>query len=896
MKKLLSTVAAVLSFAFGLVAFGCSNELDDSKNLLLLASKSNQSQVQTGSFVFKNEQSRGVSVSELKAAKVIVAGFDAGGTKFEKESAVVVLAAGKADSIVVNNIPVSENVVVTVKGYYDAAGSKAVPGQIIRCVTDIAAGENTAAVNWETSVKGYIFNALQEAGVNVKKSDDISALSSIINAMQSNGTKACMIEAAAIAADYNTGSLKSASEYVKSFGTVSAKVYGYAGKTFKIADPCSATVTAPADGGSVTFENVCPGVWDLYAGAEKIQTLTVSSGANSITIGSDPSRVVIFVKTTGNKIYAWGNTTEKQYAGPWSGSPLNDVTSGMMNNPEGWKYYDISSVYDKDSINFILLNGDAKLTDDVKSAKSATFWYDGTSFYDADPTTPVLPDDNTNLNDIKVNGSSIGVVSSYEVAYKVSSVTVTAEAESAKASVTVSPSAETALTAGISKAFTITVTAEDGSSRNYTLNVKRLAKVEGDVTLESVSVNGASIGALTGTSFAKALKGSDDSMNVTVTAVANDSESASVTVTPSTGSIADGADKTFSIKVTNGGNSATYTLTVSYTKQAGSQYYWTNKNGFGSYKTISSWSDWTSAEQIAQCAAYDDPRSWRGIQEVNYDVYALYAAYDDTNLYIMAELVNPVDRMTDGVGFMWHDYASSDNAWWNNRDIPLGLALNTGKASKPANGPFLDASSVIWGGPTGGVRFTDSDGMDWLLYHSSKYGTFEETGAFVGVGTPGFFHVTDTGYFSYDAEYCLNVNRGSVAGNSGVDIKYKRNCAVSTKLYFESTPKDNRSTSEQDGEILMASEEYTEIPTSDLDMSYWYTIPLSTLGINKAYIESHGIGIRQLTTGGGSLMDCAPWDPCMVDVAGEECEDDASTSAEKRDVDNITTPQARIGR
>ena len=895
MKKLLSAMAAVLSFAFGLLASGCSNELDDSKNLLL-ALKSNQSQVQTGSFVFMNEESRGVSVSELKAAKVVVAGFGADGAKFERESAVVSLAAGKADSIVVENIPVSENVVVTVKGYYDAAGSKAVTGQVIRCVTDIATGQNTAAVNWETSVKGYIFNALHEAGVNVKKSDDISALSSIIDAMQGDGTKACMVEAAAIAADYKAGSLKSADKYVKSFGTVSAKVYGYAGKTLKIADPCSGAVTAPADGGSVTFENVCPGVWDLYAGADKIQSLTVVSGANSITIGSDPSKVVIFVKTTGNKIYAWGDTSEKKYAGPWSGSALNDVTSGMMNNPEGWKYYDISSVYDKDSINFILLNGETKLTDDVMSGKSATFWYDGSKFYDADPTTPVLPDDNTNLKDIKVNGSSIGAVASYEVAYKVSSVTVTAEAESAKASVTVSPAAETALTAGVSKAFTITVTAEDGSSRNYTLNVKRLAKVEGDVTLESVSVNGTSIGALAGNSFTKALKGGDDSMNVTVTAVANDSESASVTVTPSTGSIADGVSKTFTIKVTNGGKSAAYTLTVSYTKQAGSKYYWTNKNGFGSNKTISSWSDWTAAEQIAQCAAYDDPRSWRGVQEVNYDVYALYAAYDDTNLYIMAELVNPVDRMTDGVGFMWHDYPSSDNAWWNNRDIPLGLALNTGKALKPANGPFLDSSSVIWGGPNGGVKFTDSEGMDWILYHSSKYGTFAGDGTFVGVGTPGFFHVNDEGYFSYDEEYCLNVNRGSVAGNSGVDIKYKRNCAVSKKLYFESTPKDNRSTSEQTGETLMASEEYTEIPTSDFDMSYWYTIPLSTLGINKAYIESHGIGIRQLTTGGGSLMDCAPWDPCMVDVAGEECEDDVSTSAEKRDVDNITTPQARIGR
>lgn len=887
MKKLLSTVAAVLSFAFGLVAFGCSNELDDSKNLLLLASKSNQSQVQTGSFVFKNEQSRGVSVSELKAANVVVAGFDAGGTKFEKESAVVALAAGKADSIVVNNIPVSENVVVTVKGYYDAAGSKAVPGQIIRCVTDIAAGENTAAVNWETSVKGYIFNALQEAGVNVKKSDDVSALSSIINTMQSNGTKACMIEAAAIAADYKAGSLKSASRYVKSFGTVSAKVYGYAGKTLKIADPCSATVTAPADGGSVTFENVCPGVWDLYAGAEKIQTLTVSSGANSITIGSDPSKVVIFVKTTGNKIYAWGNTGEKQYAGPWSGSPLNDVTSGMMNNPEGWKYYDISSVYDKDSINFILLNGDAKLTDDVKSAKSATFWYDGTSFYDADPTTPVLPDDNANLKDIKVNGSSIGVVSSYEVAYKVSSVTVTAEAESEKASVTVSPSTETALTAGISKAFTITVTAEDGSSRNYTLNVKRLAKVEGDVTLESVSVNGASIGALTGTSFAKALKGSDDSMNVTVTAVANDSESASVTVTPSTGSIADGTDKTFSIKVTNGGNSAIYTLTVSYTKQAGSQYYWTNKNGFGSNKTISSWSDWTAAEQIAQCAAYDDPRTWNGYHEVAYDVYALYAAYDDTNLYIMTELVNLADGRAS---FDAHSYAGSDNGAWWNRDCPIGFILNTGKGAT-STAPIMEKTGdPIWGS----VNFTDSEGFDWLLYASSKYGEFN--GKFVGVGTPGFFHVKPTGEFSYDADYCLSANTDTKTGTSGITIRSMTKCAVSQTIYYESTPTGNRAESNQTGEDLLASETYSSCQTNDLDMSYWYTIPLATLGIDKAYIQTHGIGVRQITPNGGSLMDCCPWDPSMVDVAIDPCSDDESTSHEKEDVDNITSSQARIGR
>jgi hypothetical protein len=43
-------------------------------------------------------------------------------------------------------------------------------------------------------------------------------------------------------------------------------------------------------------------------------------------------------------------------------------------------------------------------------------------------------------------------------------------------------------------------------------------------------------------------------------------------------------------------------------------------------------------------------------------------------------------------------------------------------------------------------------------------------------------------------------------------------------------------------------------------------------------------------------MDCMPWDVSMVDVATEPCSDDPSTSHEKEDVDNITSPQARIGK
>lgn len=450
---------------------------------------------------------------------------------------------------------------------------------------------------------------------------------------------------------------------------------------------------------------------------------------------------------------------------------------------------------------------------------------------------------------------------------------------------------------GATETVTVSVTAEDKrSTETYTVKIKRdFVNLDGNAYLSNITLSAGSLSFNKDTlSYDVTVENAISSITVTATA---ESAKANVAVTPSgVVSLTVGVKTPITIRVTaEDGTFKTYVVNV--TREGNNppppppagDYYWTNKNDkVGTNKTISSWADWTVAEQIAQNAAYDDPRTWRGHQEVPYDVYAMYAAWDNDNLYVMVELVNGVDRAKDL--FMWHDYASSDNAWWDNRDIPLGMLFNTGKGAK-SNKPTVDTGSPIWGS----VDFSDAQGFDAMFYHSSKYGYAEHKSAFVGVGTPGFFTTTSAGVFSYGDANCKDF-AGAKADGSGVHVRYMRKCAVSTKIYMESTPSDNRGTSGQTGAELLDSTTYKGFETTDLDMSYWYTIPLKSLGIDKAHIENNGIGIRQLTTNGGSLMDCSPWDVSMVDVATDPCSDDASTSAEKEDVDNITSAQARVGK
>lgn len=909
MKKFLSILGASL-FALGFV--GCSNELENSNNLSALLLNNSNSSSQTGTFTYESQASRSISVDDIKSAIVTLTGYDSNGNKFSKSSSAVSVSSGKpSSSITVSDVPVANNVVVTVKAYSDEAGSVEIQGQTIRTVTNITSGSNSASADWTTTIKGNIYNALCEGGVNTNTG--LSAYSSNIEtlteAYASANVHAALVDVDAILSVVKAnGELStSASSYRKTPASLTITSYGYEGKTILIRDPLSSSVTAPANGQTVTISNILPGCWGLYVDGSLLKNITLSSGENQAVIG-DPltGKVVIFAKTTYTNIYVWYHGTETALNGTWPGNVFTSSDcSSYMNDASGWKMLDITDTYNSSTgtIDFIITDssGNKEYGDtDLESGKSATFWFDGENYYDSDPTQAALSNDAT-LASISVNGSALsgfasGTTSySTEIASSVTSAAVTAVANDDGASLTVSPSASTEIEEGESKTFTITVLAEDGTTTmTYTVSVTRKETVVDDVSLSSVKVNG-NAASLSGTTYSYTKTGSDESLTISSLVATPTDTSASVSYSTIPSTVASGSPASVTITVTNGSKSATYTLTISYTQKSSSGQYGTNDKGYGVNATISSWDDWTETMQIARGAAYDDPRTWKGHQEVPYDAYALYAAYDDTNLYLMVELTNIADGRAS---FMNHDYAGSDNAWWDNRDCPIGFIINTGTGStQTAPTVYEDGSTgPIWGA----INFTDSEGFDYLFYHSSKYGYADHKASFVGVGTPGLFKLNNsTGYFSYDSDYCLSANSGApgseVTGTSGISIRYIRQCQVTDTIYFESSPEDNRTTSAQTGDDLLASETYSSAETNDLDMSYWYTIPLSTLGITKSYIESNGIGVRQITPNGGSLMDCLPWDVSMVDVASEDCSDDASTSQEKEDVDNITSAQARIG-
>ena len=310
-------------------------------------------------------------------------------------------------------------------------------------------------------------------------------------------------------------------------------------------------------------------------------------------------------------------------------------------------------------------------------------------------------------------------------------------------------------------------------------------------------------------------------------------------------------------------------------KESGStlaKYYSTNAAGYGANKTISvdgDLSDWDSSMLIAQGTANDDPRVYRenSMYEVGIDDYAMYAAWDDNNLYLMWEMANVQDVVAPN-----DDYPISQGNLFQTQNLPIFLYMYTGQGNLTNN---KTANGTLW-----------DTGITYDAYVDTVV-------AFSTNGSNGPF------IYTADEEGILNPDV-LVNKNTGIKLDWGNGKTLSGELWGIDKAYghyNNRIPGDMFDESSAWVDFYQIGHNPKYDFFYEMSIPLASLNISASDIENNGIGLLKVITFGTSGMDCLPYDPSMNDNA-----DQAATmsqefnSMEKEDADHITVPLARVGK
>ena len=338
-----------------------------------------------------------------------------------------------------------------------------------------------------------------------------------------------------------------------------------------------------------------------------------------------------------------------------------------------------------------------------------------------------------------------------------------------------------------------------------------------------------------------------------------------------------------------------------HTTEAEAGYYATNPDlQLGKNKTITvdgDVSDWDSSMIIAQGVANDDPRVYMpsAMHEQPWDAYALYAAWDNDNLYFMWEMANTTYIISPEDNFA----ASNEARPWRN-SIPMYLALSidppkqsTGKAVGTNKDGSTYTNPFVWGcdggvAKDGGTSFTTH--VDTLIAMDSN-----NSNGGASIFKADTLDSDGTYMFNYDSRVPIGVRSFQAQDNqNGFKIKYANGTASDT-LYGINSPKGSRVLGDNT-DMNSNWADFFDLGYKDsYGFIYEVAIPFTTLGIDKDYIETNGIGAMQILTYGTSGMDTLPHDPSMLDCADVEYSYDPSTSHEKEDIDNITVPLARVG-
>ena len=320
--------------------------------------------------------------------------------------------------------------------------------------------------------------------------------------------------------------------------------------------------------------------------------------------------------------------------------------------------------------------------------------------------------------------------------------------------------------------------------------------------------------------------------------------------------------------------------------------YGTNKVGNGVKKTINftagkgaSLSDWDSSMLIAQGAANDDPRVYRpnSMYEVPIDLYALYGAYDDDNLYLMWEMTNVQDVVDRG-----DDYPMSQGHLWQTQNLPFHIAIDTkddstrvGNNGGLKTGGSLWASNITWGGKQ----------------NVNKVVTISTNGS----NGPWVYQGDSDGLDS-NAEYGPAANAKTNTKKSGIKFGYGNGILSDKVIGIDGGWGDSNGrvvgdmTAENESKAKWVNFNDKGHDSAGMDDHYEIAIPLDELGTTADHIAANGIGIELAATFGLSAMDSLPYDLAMNDNADlPDTTSQVNNSFEKSDEDMFTVQMANIG-
>lgn len=321
-------------------------------------------------------------------------------------------------------------------------------------------------------------------------------------------------------------------------------------------------------------------------------------------------------------------------------------------------------------------------------------------------------------------------------------------------------------------------------------------------------------------------------------------------------------------------------------------YYGTNPDmNLGKYSSSISVdgnpSDWDSSMLIAQGVANDDPRVYMpsAIHERSVDNYALYASWDDDNIYFMWEMAN-VSGILGGDGIF---SAQKPNGSIWNPGLPMYLVLSVDPA-KHASGKARELdiktnnwveSDSVWGS---GLTF-DTNVDTFIAFDSANT---NGGAAIIPLDEEGFFNYTES----------VNIGRPNnnpgVLNRNGFEIAWDYG-TLSKEIIGINGYGGSRVVGDTYSDNSEWIDFFDEGYDADDGFIYEVKIPMEHLGIDKAYVEENGIGAMLITTFGTSAMNTLPHDPSCLDNANKEYSFEPSTSHEKEDADNISVPLARVG-